>query len=882
MTNRRLEGWLFDVDELGPQIALWVYTAEGQLIRVTEEFQPPVYVQGERAKLKSLAWELERRGIISHVRWEERREFWSGELITVLELHVADSSFMPRLRAMAAERDREFSFYNADIPTAQYYLYLKELFPLCRLACEVDEVNNLLEIAATDCVWDINYRLPELRVLTLSGERMRPLRDNSSITLECAGERVRVMMKERAQAVEAFNAFVERHDPDVVLSEQGDAVLIPALLRIARRARVDLKLDRDRIITKRKIITEGRTYFSYGRIIYKGPSYPFFGRWHIDSKNSFIYRETEMDGLIELSRLAKIPVQRMARTSPGSAMSSMQMDRAIKERILIPLTKSEPEAYKTALELLAIDKGGLMFQPRVGAFERVAELDFASMYPTIMTRYNISPETVLCRCCTNSVVPEAGYNVCRRRRGLIPLTLEPLLARRRLYKSSLRESKDEKERDRNDSRQTAIKWMLVSCFGYLGYKNARFGRIEAHEATTAYGRELLLRAKEITEAAGLSVLHALTDSLWVKLDRAAGVDLAALCEQITRATKIEMSLEAVYDWIVFLPSKVEINRPVAVRYYGVFEDGRLKLRGLACRRSDMPEFVKKAQWEMLRLVAKARTLEERSRLIEQAEAMLEERIVELRQRLVDPQELLVKRTMTRDVDAYRVETRTAVAARQLTDAGVRTHAGERVRYLITDARAKERSNRVMAEEIDQSKDYDAEEYIKILKSAAAEIIYPRPVTAYDLSYFSCFISYSSKDQRFAERLYDDLRKQGIRCWFAPEDLRIGERLRTGIDESIRKYDKLLLVLSKNSISSDWVEKEVETAMERERIERERGQSQAVLLPIRLDDTVMEIKSGWPADIRRARNIGDFRQWENLAAYEKSLKRLLRDLMAKKS
>src|SRR5688572_5738002 len=150
MTNRRLEGWLFDVDELGPQIALWVYTNEGQIVRLTEEFQPPVYVQGERAKLKSLAWELERRGIISHVRWAERREFWSGEAITVLELHVADSSLMPRLRSLAAERDREFAFYNADIPTAQYYLYLKELFPLCRINCEADEANNVLEIAATD------------------------------------------------------------------------------------------------------------------------------------------------------------------------------------------------------------------------------------------------------------------------------------------------------------------------------------------------------------------------------------------------------------------------------------------------------------------------------------------------------------------------------------------------------------------------------------------------------------------------------------------------------------------------------------------------------------------------------------------------------------
>ena len=65
-------------------------------------------------------------------------------------------------------------------------------------------------------------------------------------------------------------------------------------------------------------------------------------------------------------------------------------------------------------------------------------------------------------------------------------------------------------------RQTALKWMLVTCFGYLGYKNARFGRIEAHEAVTAHGRDKLLTAKEISEAAGYTVLHGLTDCLWLQ------------------------------------------------------------------------------------------------------------------------------------------------------------------------------------------------------------------------------------------------------------------------------------------------------------------------------------------------------------------------------
>jgi hypothetical protein len=143
-----------------------------------------------------------------------------------------------------------------------------------------------------------------------------------------------------------------------------------------------------------------------------------------------------------------------------------------------------------------------------------------------------------------------------------------------------------------------------------------------------------------------------------------------------------------------------------------------------------------------------------------------------------------------------------------------------------------------------------------------------------IQFYSCFISYSSKDQTFADRLYADLQSKGVRCWFAPEDLKIGDKFRIRIDESIRLHDKLLLVLSSTSVSSDWVEKEVETAMERERQEK-----RTVLFPIRLDDAVMEIPNGWPADIRRNRHIGDFRKWKNHDDYQKAFDRLLRDLKA---
>lgn len=143
-----------------------------------------------------------------------------------------------------------------------------------------------------------------------------------------------------------------------------------------------------------------------------------------------------------------------------------------------------------------------------------------------------------------------------------------------------------------------------------------------------------------------------------------------------------------------------------------------------------------------------------------------------------------------------------------------------------------------------------------------------------IEFYSCFISYSSKDQEFAERLHADLRNKNVRCWFAPEDLKIGDRLRPSFDEAIRVHDKLMVLLSENSVSSPWVEKEVETAFEKERQEK-----RTVLFPIRLDDAVMETHEAWAADIRRGRHIGDFRDWKNHYSYKKAFERLLRDLKA---
>src|SRR5215468_11846263 len=114
MKKTKIEGWLFDVDELGSGMALWIYDAGGKLHRLTHEFSPPIYVSGARDELKRLSSDLWRRGLVTGGRWEKRREFWTGEEIEVLRLNVSDSSNLSSFGGFEGDFDRRFSFFNLE------------------------------------------------------------------------------------------------------------------------------------------------------------------------------------------------------------------------------------------------------------------------------------------------------------------------------------------------------------------------------------------------------------------------------------------------------------------------------------------------------------------------------------------------------------------------------------------------------------------------------------------------------------------------------------------------------------------------------------------------------------------------------------------------
>ncbi|MHA1895717.1 MAG: DNA polymerase domain-containing protein [Candidatus Helarchaeota archaeon] len=724
--------FLLDVNVEKNGIALWIVDKNGYSRKVHVDYVPPFYLYSKDIL------ELE-RGLRSHDNIKE---------INVVSkfIHIKD---LTKTRVLEVKADviqnvkrvirdivklKNCKIFNIDIPLSQLFLYEKDLFPFAR---GVYKNNEKLSIELKDDQRAIDYDIPPLKILKLSaimhssGPIMKFSDPLKAILLDINDESIVLDGLNESDLLVELSKLVNRIDPDIILSDGGDNFLFPYFL--ARAAIHDLTneltLSRDGsslASSQMKLGKENSSYFSYGTVLFRSPTQHYLtGRLHIDNQTGHFWGGG-LDGLIEVARVSRVPVQRLSRITIGGALQSIQLYNALKDAILIPPIKMNAEYFKTAHQLLKGDKGGFIYEPKIGIFDDVLEFDYTSMYPTLMYKYNVSPETIFCNCCPDSrnLVPQLNYPICEKRLGIVPRSVKIILDKRVEYKKLMRTSP---KREVYDKRQKALKWILVVSFGYLGFRNAKFGRVESHMAVTAFSRDLLLRAAEIaSEKYGLNILHGIVDSLWVKNKEDADENLFKnYCEDVERATKISMNYEGNYKFIIFLPTQANQNIPTLNHYWGVYKNGKKKIRGLEVRRRDAPIFIKRAQNEMIDYFAThAKNKEDFMRLIPRVrKRILNKYIQKIIDGDYDPRELLITTRLTRFFDQYKNSSRQAIAAKQLYELGVKVNPGQSVKYLITDAKNGNSANRVRVEQlVAESSSCDKKEYIKLLKRAFRNLI----------------------------------------------------------------------------------------------------------------------------------------------------------------
>jgi len=97
-----------------------------------------------------------------------------------------------------------------------------------------------------------------------------------------------------------------------------------------------------------------------------------------------------------------------------------------------------------------------------------------------------------------------------------------------------------------------------------------------------------LKTAKTAEEREFEIIHGIVDSLWIRKSGTTPKEVADFCNEVSKQIGIPLSVKGKYRWIVFLPSKILSSVPVLNRYYGVFEDGRIKIRGIEARRRDIP------------------------------------------------------------------------------------------------------------------------------------------------------------------------------------------------------------------------------------------------------------------------------------------------------
>lgn len=721
-------GWLFDLYPSSRGITLWLIDRNGAKHRCWYEFYPSFYLHLNDADMKRAEFLSNRCPVPLSLARTTRTEIYSGDAWDVLQIFVKDPM---RFKEAVWHYERffpHFVFFNSDILPAQLFLYATQLFPLAFGDYEIDEHGKLIAWTLNDAKEQTEYALPPFSLLWLrNANDFVPPKYQKHLELEITYDnRTYSLEQERpTEIIETLNWHLQRYDPDIILTEYGDSVLLPHITSLAEQFHVPLLLNRDS--TADYVRTKESSFFQYGKIVHKDGAFELAGRWHIDKGNSFTIEESGLDGLFEMVRLTQICPQKQARASIGTSMSSLQLSWAYQNNILIPSKKREPEEFKSAATLLLADRGGLIFNPPLGYHEDVGELDFVSMYPTIMVEKNVSPETVNCRCCRNDKVPELGYTICEKRVGIIPATLRTVVEKRAYYKKMKKKyrGKDEKLFQMYDERQSALKWMLVSCFGYLGYKNARFGKIEAHESVNAFSRDAILAAKEIAEQQGFRLLHAIIDCLWLKKEGATEADYERLCRDIADRVGIDISLEGIYNWIIFPASKQDPGITTANRYAGWYRHGEMKIRGIETRRRDTPTFIKKMQNAMLETMSSACNPSELKAMMPALLEIARDSISLLHSGRANPMELVLKRHITREASEYANNSISAVVTQMLEESGIHLAAGEAIEFIIIDAKGKKQPYKAKPLALYAFEDgYDIEKYCELALKAVETLLEP--------------------------------------------------------------------------------------------------------------------------------------------------------------
>lgn len=663
-----MKGLLIDLQITNNKAVLWFKSGDN-IIKIEREYHPYLYVLKKDFKKLRLNFEDE-------ITYEFcRKKIFPKGAKDFVKLIFKDI----KTYNLFIKRFSNITFYDSDLLHSQKIIFKNDIIPFWEIDLRdfkfKDDLYRItppqnLRIAIIDIELD-GYNNPSISSISFKF---------NDIEEALEGEEEEYILKD-------FQEILNKYDVDIGIVNIGVHNFLKLIYEKSRKFFDRYSLGREEVYLKSVnpySIAPGRIFIDYD-----------------------YYNNYGIVGLQERCYFSMLPPQIAYRWTAGRLVDSRQTHIAMRKGYVIPPTENINIVCRTAYDLFVSDRGGMLQTPIPGLYENIAVLDFESMFPNIIVKYNVSYETV------------DLYRVRFKPRGLLVDVVEPFL-KRRLYYKRIKEKLDEPYRTMADQRQSELKMLLVSSYGYSGNNYNRFGNTLTYEWINRISREIMNNVYKITRENGFKIIYSDTDSIFVQKKNADIKDFEKLSDKIERETKLPIKVDRLYKFLVLLPMKIDKMLGGSKRYFGRLTDGKLDLKGIEYRRHDYPEYIKDFQYKLADTLLKGGSAEDVRKNYSKCLDMVVNAIDEINNHKVPVEKLVIRKVLRKS--EYKVLAPHYIASLQLKMNGIKIHSGEIIKYIYINAYHRNPLRRVKAWKIYDGEKYDAEKYVELLLDAAETIL----------------------------------------------------------------------------------------------------------------------------------------------------------------
>ncbi len=749
--------WILDVnyEVVGevPEVRLWGISESGERIVVIDRnFRPYFYILPSQERVTDEFIRIIRSSLagVKVLSLEKVERKYYGKPVEVVKVVLADPHDVPKAREIAARVKGVGEVLEADIRFYMRYMVDNGVRPSSWHIAKVKEIEkprgwrvDRVYMALEPPRYVEEQRVPDLKIYAFDIECYNrygepdPERDpiilisratRSGVeTFEADGRTDERLLRE-------FMADLLSEDPDVVVGYNSNHFDWPYIIARAHKARIKFDVARSSgepaqsvyghyslvgranidlydyaseiqevkvktlenvadylgVLKKsERVLIDPMAIYEYWDEETKRPVLRQYNR--DDAVSTFRLAEVVLPFAIQLSSLVGLPLDQVFAASVGNRVEWHLIRQAFLYGELVPNAKERPEETY---------RGAIVLKPKPGIHENIAVLDFSSMYPNIMIRYNISPDTyvppgVYVPADEVYTAPEVGHKFRKSPPGFYARVLTSLLEARRQIREQMKSLSPSSDMYRIlDERQKAIKVVTNATYGYSGWGMARWYMREVAEATTAWGRELIKKTLAYAQSIGLTVIYGDTDSIFVKYDPEK---IEKLISYVEGELGFEIKVDKVYSKVFFTEAKK--------RYCGLLKDGRIDVVGLEAVRGDWAEISKEIQEKVIEVVLRE---SDPWKAVEYVRGVIRD----LESGKVQLSKLIIWKTLSKSLDEYEVDAPHVRAARIMASSGWKVGKGSKVGYIVVKGGGKVSEKVLPWFMVKDTADVDTEYYIE--------------------------------------------------------------------------------------------------------------------------------------------------------------------------